>query len=125
MKLKSKNNSELEGTPQEIHDFCQNNGLNFDNFFVEPISKKWLTGACILWGILLLVAIFLPIAEIKWRTLLLILMCANSLGIGLIVKHQFNQDYTIITIFLVIFSLVAVGFVPVEKMFEYINKLKP
>lgn len=122
MKLKTKNNSELEGTPQEIHDFCQNNGLNFDDFFVKPISKGWLIGACILWIVLLIVSLFIPADEVKYKTFLLILMCGNSLGIGLIIKRQFDQDYAVITIFMVVFSMVAVGFIPVEKMLDYLKK---
>lgn len=122
MKLKTKNNSELEGTPAEIHDFCQNNGLNFDDFFVKPISKVWLICACSLWILLLAISIFIPIDEIKYRIFILILMCGNSLAIGLIIKRQFDQDYTMITIFMIVFSMVAVGFLPVEKMLEYLKK---
>lgn len=122
MKLKSKNNSELEGTPEEIHDFCQNNGLNFDDFFVKPISKVWLIGACCIWGILLVIAIFLSVEEVKFKTLLLLLMCGNSLIIGIIIKRQFDQDYILVTTFLIIFSMVGAGFIPVEKMLEYINR---
>ncbi|MGA6135870.1 hypothetical protein ACPER7_06135 [Acinetobacter dispersus] len=122
MKLKAKNNSELEGTPQEIHDFCQNNGFNFDDFFVKPISKIWLIGASVIWGILLIIAIIPQIDEMKYKMLLLILMSANSLAIGIIIKRQFDQDYKVITIFLIIFTLVALGFIPVEKMVEYLKK---
>lgn len=122
MKLKAKNNSELEGTPEEIHDFCQNNGLNFDDFFVKPISKLWLIGACAIWGILLAISIFLPTEEVKLKTLLLLLMCGNSLVIGIIIKRQFDQDYILVTSFLIIFSMVGVGFIPVEKMIDYLNK---
>lgn len=124
MKLKSQNNSELEGTPEEIHDFCQNNGLNFNDFFVKPISKYWLIGACSIWCVLITIAIFLPPEEIKFRTLLLLVMCGNSLGIGIIIKRQFDQDYILITVFLIIFSMVGVGFIPAEKMIEYLNKVK-
>lgn len=121
MKLKSKNNSELEGTSEEIHDFCKNYGLNFDEFFEKPISKTWLICAGILWILLLIIAVFLPTEEIKFRTLLLLLMSVNSLGIGILIKRQFNQDYIAITIFLIVFSMVAVGFLPVEKMLDYLK----
>ncbi|QNY13513.1 hypothetical protein IC766_15695 [Acinetobacter seifertii] len=124
MKLTSKNQSELEGTPDEIHDFCRNNGLNFNDFFEKPTSKNWLIGAAALWIFLIVTAIFCPITDIRYKNLLLLLMCGNALWIGILIKKMFNQDYIVITIFMVGFSLVAVGIIPIDKLFDQLLKVK-
>ena len=126
MKVTHKN-SEIEGTPEEIHDLFQNNGMDLNAFFItpKPLHSGWVITPIIVWIILLFVGIFQETEQVKIRTLIFLLMASCSLWITATVKKKYEYDVTyitFITIILIVLSMAAIGFIPVEKVFDYINK---
>ena len=76
----TRNNSEIEGTKEEIHDFFQNNGLDVNTFFItpKPLHNGWVVTPIIIWVILLVIGIFQEIENVKVKTLIFLLMASCS-----------------------------------------------
>ncbi|HCE0437712.1 TPA: hypothetical protein NEQ15_003529 [Acinetobacter baumannii] len=126
MKVTHKN-SEIEGTPQEIHDLFQNNGMDLNAFFItpKPLHSGWVIAPIIIWVILLFIGIFQEVQQVKIRTLIFLLMASCSVWIGATVKKKYEYDIsfiTFITVTLIVLSMAAIGFIPIEKIFDFINK---
>lgn len=120
-------NSEIEGTKEEIHDFFQNNGLDVNTFFItpKPLHSGWVVTPIIIWVILLIIGIFQEIEHVKVRTLIFLLMASCSVWIAATIKKKYEYDVTFvtfITIILIVLSMAGIGFIPVERVFDYINK---
>lgn len=93
MKVTHKN-SEIEGTPEEIHDLFQNNGMDLNAFFItpKPLHSGWVITPIIVWIILLFVGIFQETEQVKIRTLIFLLMASCSLWITATVKKKYEYD---------------------------------
>ncbi|HEM8241587.1 hypothetical protein ACT4VX_15635 [Acinetobacter baumannii] len=127
MKVTHKN-SEIEGTPQEIHDLFQNNGMDLNAFFItpKPVHTGWVITPIIIWIILLCIGVFQEIEQVKLRTLIFLLMASCSVWIAASVKKKYEYDITfisIITLILIVLSMAGIGFIPINKVFDYISKI--
>lgn len=127
MKVTHKN-SEIEGTPQEIHDLFQNNGMDLNAFFItpKPVHTGWVLAPIGIWIILLCFGVFQEIEQIKVRTLIFLLMASCSVWIAASVKKKYEYDISfvsIMTLILIVLSMAAIGFIPIQKVFDYISKI--
>ncbi|MEK6760152.1 MAG: hypothetical protein AABY51_10310 [Deltaproteobacteria bacterium] len=127
MKLKAKD-KEAEGSPEEIRDFCKNQGLNLDDFFEQPKPLK------LVW---LIIPVLLAFVSLIWLTIFspnnpnlqkFVFLFGCSAGIWLAVSVQMRFKNTWAAVFLGIATflilLVAFGSVTPLQIFQELKELK-
>jgi hypothetical protein len=120
---------DMEGTPQEINDFCENNGLNIEDYLEKPEKplNRFLfiapSGLYIVFVILLTIVTALPRG---WRTFVFLLGCCCSLWLAVNIQIRFNNTWA--TAFIIIggiaFMLVALGVISPLELLEQAKELK-
>jgi hypothetical protein len=119
----------VEGTPEEVHNFFQNNGLNPLDFFQKPepkMAKIWLIIPCVIFVTCLSSLSFL--SELSENVKLFIFLIGiGSGGWGAVCVHiKFKSGWgagSIIFISLLI-MLVALGVLQPDQLLEYIKPAK-
>jgi hypothetical protein len=121
---------ELEGTPEEIRDFCQNNGLKIEEYIEKPerpIGKYLFIGPSCLYLISIIVLTSGPILAYGLRTFIFLFGCCCSLWVGVNVQIRFKNSWatSFIVFFGIAFMLVALGAISPTELFEKTKDIKP
>jgi len=119
----------MEGTPEEIRDFFQNNGLNIEDYLEKPdtpISWKWS-----------IIPVFLIVASIIGLTLvqhiskaiqtfLFVFGCGGGLWLAVIIQIRFKNTWAagFIAIGIVLLMLIAIGTITPIELLENIRLFK-
>lgn len=118
-----------EGTPEEIEDFFQNNGLNPADYFVRPdspIRTAWclIPGACIV----LAIAVLTLLAPLKQGAAMFVFLlgCAASIWLAVIVQLRYKNAWAtgVVAAGCVLLMLVATGAVTPSGMLEEVKSFR-
>lgn len=120
---------DMEGTPEEIKDFCENNGLNIEDYLEKPekpLSRSLFMAPS---GLYIVFIIFLTVAALpnEWRIFIFLLGCCCSLWLGVNIQIRYKNTWA--TAFVIIggiaFMLVALGVISPLELLERAQELKP
>lgn len=84
----------LEGTPEEIRDFFENNGLDANNYFqpVErPIHTAWLVAPAVVVLLMVIVLWLNFTANPRHQWLAFLLGCLSTVWLGAILQIKYKQ----------------------------------
>jgi UDP-N-acetylmuramyl pentapeptide phosphotransferase/UDP-N-acetylglucosamine-1-phosphate transferase len=119
----------VEGTPEEIKDHFENNGLNPLDFFVKPedkLSKVWVVVPCVI--IILCFGILNLIQEISDKTKLFIFLIGLSSCVwaAVSVHIRFKSGWGAGSIIFIglLAMLVALGILQPVQLLDYIEPAK-
>jgi hypothetical protein len=121
---------DLEGTPEEIRDLCQNNGLNIEDFFEKPekpLNNLLFIGpSCFFLLSIIILTTVSSFAE-GWRNFIFLFGCCCSLWLGVNVQIRFKNGWAASAIFFfgIAFMLVALGAISPAELFEKTKGIKP
>lgn len=103
-----------EGTPEEIKNFLENNGLQAENYFQEPekaIAVKWflVSASIVIVAIVLLMFGTFPIPQAKTFTFLV--GCGGALWLAANIQIRYKNTWAAggVLIGCILFLLVALG----------------
>jgi hypothetical protein len=121
---------EMEGTPEEIRDFCQNNGLNIAEYLEKPEKPLnrllFITPSC-LYVIFVVLLSTISNASDGWRNFIFLFGCCCSLWLAVNVQIRFKN--IVATSFILIggisFMLVALGVISPMQLLNEAKELKP
>lgn len=121
---------QAEGTPEEIKNFIENNGLDPTKFFEtqqNPTSKKWFIGPLFLLLTSILGLIFIPPEYKKAITIFFVIGTVGLVWICTLIQILFKNVWAtcflgIGTIFIL---LIAMGIVSPSDLPEEARKWKP
>lgn len=119
----------LEGTPEEIKNFFQDNGLKAENFFEpaeSPIQTRWLVAPGILTFIALAVLTLFQGATAPQRTFLFVAVCFLGIWWAVVLQLRFKNTWAtgIVAVGCLLLALVALGVVTPIQMLEEVKGLK-
>lgn len=119
----------LEGTPEEIKNFFQDNGLKAENFFEpteSPIQTRWLVIPGILTFVALAVLTLFQGATPQQRTFLFISACFLSIWWAVVLQLRFKNTWAtgLVAGGCLLLALVALGVVTPIQMLEEVKGLK-
>lgn len=119
----------LEGSPEEIKDFYQNNGLNVFDYLEKPespLATIWLViPSLISVGTLILIILLTPLKR-EVLLILFILGASFSCWLATSVQIRFKSPWAtgVIGIAFFLMLLIAAGFIAPNEALDYIQKLK-
>jgi hypothetical protein len=118
-----------EGTPEEIKNFFQDNGLKAADYFAAPeapISAIWfvIPSACVVIALTVL-TLFAPVSA-SVATFIFLVGCVASLWLAVNVQLRFKSAWAtgIVAIGCPLLMLVALGLVTPLQMLEEIKSLR-
>ena len=121
---------EMEGTPEEIRDFCQNNGLNIEDYLEKPekpLSRYLFIGPSCLYVVSIILLTTVPSVSEGWRTFIFLFGCCCSLWLAVGVQIRFKNTWA--TSFIIIcgisFMLVALGVISPAALLDQAKEFKP
>lgn len=119
----------LEGTPEEIKNFFQDNGLKAENFFEpadSPIQTRWLVAPGVFTFIALAVLTLFQGATPPQRTFLFVAVCFLGIWWAIVLQIRFKNIWAtgIVALGCLLLALVALGVVTPIQMLEEIKGLK-
>lgn len=121
---------EIEGTPQEINDFCENNGLNIEDYLYKPekpLSRSLFIVPSVFYIIFIILLTIVTALPHKWRTFIFLVGCCCSLWLGVNIQIRFKNTWA--TAFIIIcgiaFMLVASGDITPLGLLDHAKELKP
>ncbi len=119
----------MEGSPEEIRDFFQNNGLNIINYIERPeppLKPVWfILPACLVIASLICLTLVAPIRT-SIQTLLFLLGCGAGIWLAVNVQIRFRNAWATVFVAVgtVLIMLVAIGMVTPIEMIQYLKELK-
>ncbi|MFQ5965126.1 MAG: hypothetical protein ACE5KZ_12695 [Candidatus Scalinduaceae bacterium] len=112
----------MEGTPEEIKDFCENNGLNILDYLdnqEKPLGPfLFIVPLCFYVLFIILLTIITNIPD-KLRTLIFLLGCGCSLWLSIYIQIHFKNVWAMTSIIIcgIAIMLVALGTIsPLELL---------
>ena len=121
---------EMEGTPEEIRDFCQNNGLNIEEYLEKPekpLNRYLFIGPSCLYVFSLIFLTTISGVSDGWRTFIFLFGCCCALWLAVNVQIRFKNTWA--TSFILIggisFMLVALGVISPSQLLDEARDLKP
>jgi len=97
----------MEGSPQEIKDFIENNGLNIHDYLEKseqpklpenPLGKIWFVIPSLLYLTSIIGLILNSTLDKNWQNLIFLIGCCNTIWLSAIVQIRFNSLKTTILI---------------------------
>ena len=118
----------MEGTNEEIRDFCQNNGLNIEDYLEKPelpLSNIWLIIPSILFVILLGALVFAKPTTSNWQLFIFLLGFASSvwLSVSVLIRFKSNRGAGVIILAGLLIMLVALGVLEPKELLEYYENI--
>ncbi len=118
-----------EGTPEEIRDFYQNNGLNIADYVEkpeQPLKTIWFVVPVCLVVIALLYLTLSASTQISVRTLVFLLGSGAGLWLAANMQIRFKNTWAtaFVAVGVVLFMLVALGLMAPLDMMKYLKELK-
>lgn len=118
----------VEGTPEEVRDFFENNGLNPSDFFEQPepqLDKVWLIvpGVASLICALLLVALGPTFDKLKITVFLIGLSTIVWLSVSVHIRFKSGWGSGAIILCGLLILLVALGVMQPAQLTDYLGKL--
>lgn len=119
----------LEGTPEEIKNFFQDNGLKAEDFFEpaeSPIQTRWLVVPGVLTFIALAVLTLFQSGSPPLRTFLFVAVCFFGIWWSVVLQLRFKNAWAtaIVTVGCLLLALVALGVVTPVQMLEVVKDIR-
>ncbi len=120
----------MEGTPEEIRDFFQNNGLSIEDYLEKPekpISRYLFIGPSCFYVVFIILLTTVSGVSDGWRTVIFLIGCCCSLWLAVSVQIRFKNTWATSFIILcgISFMLVALGVISPTELLDQARKLKP
>jgi len=120
----------MEGTPEEIRDFCQNNGLNIEDYLEKvekPINRYMFICPLIIYLLFIILLTTISAVSNGWRTVMFLIGCCCSLWLAVAVQIRFKNTWATFFIILcgISFMLVALGVISPLELLDKARELKP
>ncbi|SDY44112.1 hypothetical protein [Nitrosomonas sp. Nm33] len=111
----------VEGTPEEVNNFFQNNGLNPLDYFQKPepaLQKRWLIIPSVLFVVSFTVLVFVTDEHTKIRIMLFLFGFCSSLWLAVSIHIRFKSAWGSGSIILagLLIMLVALGVLKPEQI---------
>lgn len=119
----------LEGSPEEIRDFCQYNNVNIADFLERPeppLKPVWF----IVPGFLVIFSLFcltiLRLTSTAFQTFIFLIGCGAGIWLAVSVQIRFKNTWAAIFVAfgIILIMLVAIGAVTPSEMIRYFEKFK-
>jgi hypothetical protein len=119
----------VEGTPEEIRDIFQNNGLKLEEYLEKPESPmavRWLVIPAIMCACALLLLILLPSVSITVTILLFVIGAAGAVWLTAGVQIRFKNSVAtfVVALGVLLLLLVASGFIAPRETADLIKGIK-
>lgn len=119
----------MEGTPHEITNIIENNGLQLSDFVErteEPLSKGWLTAPALLLGLTCVLLVVLNPLQRAYSSLLFLLGFACTAWLTIAVQIRFkNAAATFVAAIAgIMLLLIALGLVEPKESIDMIKSIK-
>ena len=119
----------MEGSPQEIKDLCENNGLNIEDYLEkpeQPLGKFWFIAPGFLFVLSIVVLTLTASLQKSWQTLVFLLGCCCALWLAVSVQLRFKNTWatTSIAIGGLLLMLVALGAVTPQELLQHAKDFK-
>lgn len=121
---------EVEGSPQEIHDFFNNNGMDLSDYISAPMKKRWLMLPVVISVLVLacnaLGQVYYPGFSSKCLPVALILQLACITWLVAAVQLKFDSVATTVVLSLSCLLLVAItaGVMSVSDALNFVKSFK-
>ena len=120
----------MEGTPEEIRNFCENNGLNIADYIEKPekpINRSMFIGSLCLYVVFIILLTTVSGVSNGWRTVMFLTGCCCSLWVAIAVQIRFKNTWATFFIILcgISFMLVALGVISPIELLDKARELKP
>jgi hypothetical protein len=117
----------VEGSPEEVHNLFQNNGLNLSEY-LQPaprLSIIWLIIPSILFIIFLSLLTLSEISTRKWELFIFLLGFSSSVWLGVSVHIRFENRWCACAIILagLLIMLIAIGVLEPKELIDHYNKM--
>ena len=121
---------EMEGTPEEIRDFFQNNGLRIEEYLEKPekpLSQYLFIGPSCLYVVSIILLTTVSGVSDGCRTFIFLFGCCCSLWLAVSVQIRFKNIWaaSFIIIFGISFMLVALGVISPAELLDQTKEFKP
>jgi hypothetical protein len=115
----------MEGSPEEINNFFQNNGLNISEYLEKPeppLKPIWLI-APVCFIVVFLATLTLFTLNIGVMTFIFLLGCSAAIWLSAALQIRFKNTWAAVFVFvgILLIFLVAIGVVKPVEMIQYFN----
>jgi hypothetical protein len=120
---------QMEGSPEEIRDFFQNNGLNITDYIERPelpLKPIWfIVPVCLILLSLSCLTLLAPLRP-SMQTFVFLLGCGAGIWLAVNVQLRFKNTWAAVFVAIgtILIMLVAIGTVTPVEMIQQLRKLK-
>lgn len=120
---------QMEGSPEEIRDFFQNNGLNIADYIEKPeipLKPVWLiVPAVILTLAFSSLSLFAPQSS-AIKNLIFLFGCGSGIWLSVSVQIKFKNTWAagFVAIGSILIMLVAIGIITPAEMLEHLKDIR-
>ena len=120
---------QMEGSPEEIRDFFQNNGLNITDYIERPESPLkpiwFIVPVCLILLSLSCLTLLAPLRP-SMQTFVFLLGCGAGIWLAVNVQLRFKNTWAAVFVAVgtILIMLVAIGTVTPVEMIQQLRKLK-
>jgi len=121
--------NKMEGSPEEIRDFFQNNGLNITDYMGRPelpLKTVWfVVPVCLIVVSLACLTLLMPL-RMSVQTFVFLLGCGAGIWLAVNVQLRFKNTWAAVFVAIgtILIMLVAIGTVTPTEMIQQLNKFK-
>ncbi|MCX5822488.1 MAG: hypothetical protein NTY86_03005 [Deltaproteobacteria bacterium] len=121
--------NKMEGSPEEIRDFFQNNGLNITDYMERPdlpLKAVWfILPVCFIVVSLTCLTFLMPLGT-SMQTFVFLLGCGAGIWLAVNVQLRFKNTWAAVFVAIgtILLILVAIGTVTPTEMIQQLNKFK-
>ena len=119
----------MEGSPEEIRNFIENNGLNIEDYLEQPqppLRRVWLIiPACLVVASLFWLTLFTP-SSIAFLTFIFLIGFGGGIWLAVSVQIRFENSWatTIVAVGTLLMMLVAIGVLSPAEMLQYLKEFE-
>ena len=119
----------LEGSPEEIRDFIENNGLNIEDYLDRPqppLKLVWLiVPVCVIIVQLSWLTLFAP-TSIALQTFVFLIGCGAGIWLAVNVQIRFQSTWaaTFVAVGVVLIMLVAIGMLSPAELVQQLKEIR-
>jgi hypothetical protein len=119
----------IEGTPEEIKNYFQNNNSNIFDFITrpeQPIKTIWFVVPTILVLCTLCALVFIIPSDVPWRTFNFIIGCGGGLWLSANIQLRYKNPWAtgLIAIGCLLLLMVAFGIITPMQMLDEVKSFK-
>ena len=119
----------VEGSPEEIRDFFQNNGLNIEDYIEtpeSPLKPIWLIIPTIIFIFAFSALTLLPPQSVSIQNFIFLIGCGAGIWLSVSVQIKFKNTWAagFVAIGAVLIMLVAIGVITPKEMMQHLKEIR-